>query len=490
MPAEPSPPPAGRAAPPPSPWGDESATVRAVLDWVSRRVWQPTDPMTGARSPADLLAATGQSVTAAGIGAERALAVFDQVLLPATRAMDDPANWAYIPCAPTRSATTFDMAAGLANIFAGLWESGAGAIHAENQALAWITGLLGWPTDAGGCFVSGGTSGNLSALVAARHTAAQARVAAGLPAVPARGWALACTQDAHSSIRTAAQVMGIELVTVPGDDRGRLTGPALRAALDADLRTGEDRQTGAGPLDPRVFVVVASAGTTNAGVVDDLAAVADECERDRLWLHVDGAYGGAALAAPSVRSIFTGIERADSFIVDPHKWLFAPYDSCALLYRRPELALAAHTQHAGYLAAVDRDSWNPADLAVHLTRRPRGLPLWFSLAVHGTQAYTAAVEAGLATARAVADGVARRPFLRLVMAPMLSVVMLERPGWQLDDYQRWSHRHAVDGDFLIVPTRWQDRPVLRLAFVNPATRAQDALAALDTLAAPPPGEDH
>jgi glutamate/tyrosine decarboxylase-like PLP-dependent enzyme len=183
-----------------------------------------------------------------------------------------------------------------------------------------------------------------------------------------------------------------------------------------------------------------------------------------------------------VRSLFAGIERADSFIVDPHKWLFAPYDSCALVYRRPDLALAAHGQHAVYLDAVDRTVWNPADLAVHLTRRPRGLPLWFSLATHGTDAYAAAVEAGLATARAVAEYIRARPFLRLLVEPMLSVVLFDRPEWNAEDYERWSVRHAIEGDFLIVPTRWQGRPVLRMAFVNPATRIDHVLAALDTLA--------
>ena len=458
-----------------SPWGDESETIRAVLDWVSRRVWKPTDPTTRARPGDDLALATGATITPAGIGAAEALRLFEEVLLPATRAMDDPDNWGYIPCAPTRAATVFDMATGLSNVFAGLWESGAGPIHAENEALAWITGLLGWPHTAGGCFVSGGTSGNLSALVAARHHAQATRVAAGLPPRPARGWALACTADAHSSIRAAAEVMGVDVVPVSGDELGRLTGPVLRAALDAD-HSGERR----------VFAVVASAGTTNAGIIDDLAAVADECERDGIWLHVDGAYGGAGLAAPSARPRFTGIERADSFVVDPHKWLFAPYDSCALVYRRPERALAAHGQHAAYLDAVDRTTWNPADLAVHLTRRPRGLPLWFSLATHGTDAYAAAVEAGLAMARAVADGIRARPFLRLLIEPMLSVVLFERPGWTGDDYDRWSRRHAIDGDFLVVPTRWQGRPVLRMAFVNPVTRLDHALAALDTLAGDSP----
>jgi glutamate/tyrosine decarboxylase-like PLP-dependent enzyme len=448
-------------------WGDEGPVVEAVLAWAGRRVVRSTDPHTTARPARELAEATGPTIVPGGIGAERALALFDEVLVPATRAQDDPLNLSYIPSAPTRAAVAFEVATSAANIFAGLWESGAGAIHAENQVLAWIAGLLGWPATAGGCFVSGGTSGNLSALVAARHTAQARRLEAGLAAVPTGGWAVACSPDAHSSVRSAARVMGVEVLEVPGDDRGRLTGAALGPALDA---AGD-----------RVVAVVASAGTTNAGIVDDLAGVADVCSARGVWLHVDGAYGGAALVAPSVRPLFTGIERADSFIVDPHKWLFAPYDCCALVYRRPELARAAHAQTAGYLDEVDREEWNPADLAVHLTRRPRGLPLWFSLAVHGTDAYRDAVERSLATARTVAGAVRERPFLRLVEPPELSVLLFERTGWGEREYRNWSRAHALAGDFLVLPTRWQGRCLLRMAFVNPATDPAAVVAALDTL---------
>ena len=120
--------------------------------------------------------------------------------------------------------------------------------------------------------------------------------------------------------------------------------------------------------------------------------------------HVDGAYGGAGLAAPSVRHLFAGVEHADSFIVDPHKWLFAPFDCCALIYRDPAQARAAHTQHASYLDAVNVDGeWNPSDFAIQLTRRARGLPFWFSLAVHGTDAYTVAIEQTLDVTRAGAE---------------------------------------------------------------------------------------
>ena len=133
--------------------------------------------------------------------------------------------------------------------------------------------------------------------------------------------------------------------------------------------------------------MVATAGTTNAGLVDDLTAAADAAAELGVWCHVDGAYGLAALAAPSARPRFAGIERADSFVVDPHKWLFAPFDCAALVYREPAVARAAHTQHAEYLEVLSGGrAWNPSDYAFHLTRRARGLPFWFSLATYGTRA--------------------------------------------------------------------------------------------------------
>jgi glutamate/tyrosine decarboxylase-like PLP-dependent enzyme len=380
------------------------------------------------------------------------------VFAPATRAQDDPMNLAYVPAAPTRAALAFDAVVSSYNIFAGTWESGAGAVFAENQALAWLAELLSWPKTAGGCFVAGGTTGNLSALVTARQFARNQ-----LGRHPVGQWRLACTPQAHSSVLAAASVLDAEVVVVPENKQGQMTGEALRATL---VKSGD------------VFAVVASAGTTNAGVIDDLADVANICERFGAWFHVDGAYGGAALAAPSVRNLFNGIERADSFIVDPHKWLFATYDCCALLYRQPELARAAHAQKAGYLDAIDREVWNPWDYGVHLTRRARGLPFWFSLATHGTNRYAAAIEQTLATARAVAQGIQAIPQLSLLAEPTLSVVLFERPGWDDLTYRRWSRRLALEGRILCIPTLWRGRTALRLAFVNPATEADRVLEVL------------
>ena len=158
--------------------------------------------------------------------------------------------------------------------------------------------------------------------------------------------------------------------------------------------------------------MVASAGATNAGTVDDLAGIADVCADRGVWFHVDGAYGGAGLVAPSVRPLYDGIERADSFIVDPHKWLFAPYDALRpALPRSRGRARDAHRQEAslpGHVPRRRRD-WNPADYAYHLTRRARGLPLWFSLATYGTAAYRDAVETVLRSPATPPSEIRRHP---------------------------------------------------------------------------------
>ena len=137
-----------------------------------------------------------------------------------------------------------------------------------------------------------------------------------------------------------------------------------------------------------------------------------------------------------MRGRFAGIERADSMIVDPHKWLFAPYDCCALVYRDGALGRAAHTQHASYLDVIDREAPNPSDLAIHLSRRVRGLPFWFSLATHGTERYVEAVERTLRTAREVAAGIRQSRHLTLVHEPDLTVLLFERLGWDAERYQR------------------------------------------------------
>jgi glutamate/tyrosine decarboxylase-like PLP-dependent enzyme len=262
--------------------------------------------------------------------------------------------------------------------------------------------------------------------------------------------------------------MDAELIPAAVDERGRLTGPSVAKALA--------RARG------RAFAVVATAGTTNLGLVDDIESIADVCAARGVWLHVDGAYGGAGLAAGSIRHLFAGIERADSLIIDPHKWLFAPFDSCALLYRDPTLAYAAHAHHASYLEILQMDhQWNPSDYAIHLTRRARGLPFWFSLAAHGTRAYEAAVEQTVELARQAAAVVAAVDHLELVTEPMLSVVAFRRVGWTDADYVEWSARLLREGTAFVVPSRHRGEAILRLCIVNPRTSLDDLQVIFDSL---------
>ena len=202
-----------------------------------------------------------------------------------------------------------------------------------------------------------------------------------------------------------------------------------------------------------------------------------------MWFHVDGAYGGAGLVAPSIRHRYAGVEQADSFIVDPHKWLFAPFDCCALLYRDPALARAAHTQKASYLDVLNETpEWNPTDYSVGLTRRARGLPLWFSLAVHGTQAYADAVERTLEVARFAEAEIGRRPYVEALRERDLSVIVFRRIGWGPQDYSAWSDRLLAEEFAFVVPTAHDGETVTRFAIVNPLTSEDDISAILDTMA--------
>jgi aromatic-L-amino-acid/L-tryptophan decarboxylase len=232
-----------------------------------------------------------------------------------------------------------------------------------------------------------------------------------------------------------------------------------------------------------VSVVVASGGTTNAGVVDELDSIADACSEHGVWLHVDAAYGGGALLAPSVRDRFRGIERADSIVVDPHKWLFSTLDCGALLYRRPELALPTFRQEASYLELLHAEgAWNPSDYAFHLTRRARGLPLWFSLVVHGSDAYVAAIERALELTRQAADLVRSTPNVTLLNEPELSVLLFAREGWVEADYLDWARRLLDDGIAFVVPSRWRGEVVGRAVFLHPDTPLDlfaQILAAMD-----------
>jgi glutamate/tyrosine decarboxylase-like PLP-dependent enzyme len=416
--------------------------------------------------PGDVAALTAQLeglISPHGTDPHVVMSTWTDVLAPHVMSSDATNFLAFIPAAPTKASLLFDMLVSNASIQGISAFEAAGAIAAENQVLRLIADLAGLPDSAGGVFVSGGSAGNLSALTVARDVGRRRR---GL----GRGslTRIAVSDQAHSSIANACSILDMEPLVVPTDDH-RLDGRALAAALAADPDAGN------------VVGVVATSGTTNAGIIDDLASISEVTRERGLWFHVDGAYGGGGLFAPSVRPLYAGLEHADSFIVDPHKWLFAPYDCAALLYREPRLAKAVHTQDASYLDVIhtDADEWNPSDLAYHLTRRARGLPLWFSLAVNGTDAYSQAVESSIALARWTARHIDAQPHLRLLREPTLSVVLFERLGWEPADYDRWAADLLDDQTALVTSTKWEGRTVGRLVFLHPHTTrdlVEDVLA--------------
>jgi glutamate/tyrosine decarboxylase-like PLP-dependent enzyme len=421
-------------------------------------------PLDGPRTAADLFAEVGNTITERGLGGRAALGVFTEVLAKACISTDHPRNLAFIPSAPSEYASLFDLVVGASALYGGSWQEGAGAVFAENQALRWLSDLAGLPTSAGGVFVQGGTIGNLSALVTAREDAR-----AKFPDVTR--WAIACSAEAHSSIATAAKIMDVELVKIAPRDDLRIHGADIAIAIDQYHATS----TG------RICAVVATSGTTNLGVIDDLVGAAKAAHDRNIWFHVDGAYGLAGLCAPSVRPLFAGVELCDSFIVDPHKWLFAPYDACALVYRNPEIARTTHTQHASYLESLHDDSWSPSDYAIQLTRRTRGLPFWFSLAAAGTDAYRDAVEESLTVAKNSAELITAHPRLELLLQPELSIVAFTRTGWNKDDYQKWSDQLLADQIGFVTPSSHQGQPILRFAIVNPWTTMADIEVILATL---------
>jgi glutamate/tyrosine decarboxylase-like PLP-dependent enzyme len=410
----------------------------------------------GSRDPAELDTALAGLPGAGPHTPDQVLGVWASAMAPAVISADSPRFLGFIPAAPTKASLLFDMLISCASIQGISWLEAAGAIHAENKVLRLIADRAGMPETAGGCFVSGGSAGNLSALVVAREVAKRK---AG-PGVSGSGrrWRVAVSEDAHSSITNTLRILEMDPLVVWSDDH-RLTGAGLRAVLAAD-----------GHPDT-VAAVVATSGTTNAGIIDDLAGVAEVAREHQLWFHVDGAYGGAGLFAPSVRDRYAGVEYADSFIVDPHKWLFAPFDCAALLYRNPSLARSVHKQDASYLDVIhDRPGeWNPTDYAYHLTRRARGLPLWFSLSVYGVDAYTEAIETAIELARQTADEIRSRSSLELIREPSLGVVLFRRRGWDSAQYTAWAERLLQDQVAFIPPSAWEGETVARFAFLHPHT---------------------
>ncbi len=430
------------------------------------------DPQLGFPKKADeLKALAGKTITPKGIGGEKAFELFRDVLVKSSVSIDHPRHLAFVPASPTRAAVMFDLVTSAASVHGAFWLEGAGLIFAEMQAMEWLVSLTGMPKGAFGVFTSGGTEANLSAMVAARENWRTLD-----PTRQRERGSVIASNGAHSSISAMAKVIDADVILIETEDR--LEGNKLAETIEE--LGNEDRS--------RLFAVIATGGTTNSGIIDDLAGIADICKKEKLWFHVDAAYGGAALAVKSVRPLFNGIEHADSVTIDPHKWLFSPYDCGAVIYREPEIAKKTHSQEGSYLDIFSDEGakgFNPSDYQIQLTRRVRGLPLWFSLAMHGTDRYEQAISRGIELAKIAGRLITEAEHTELVREPSLSCVLYRRIGWQAEDYRAWTYKNHKSGFALVAPTKWRNpngaETVSRFCFINPDTREQDIADILESM---------
>lgn len=422
------------------------------------------------KSEQELKALVGETITEKGIGGEVAFNLWKKHLNKANVSIDHPRHLAFVPASPTRAAIMFDLVTSASSIHGAYWMEGAGGIFCENEAMKWIVSLTGLPKGAFGVFTSGGTAANLSAMVTAREYWRENDIYKGEKGL------IITSIGAHSSIKAMAKVIDVDVLLVDTEDK--LLGSELKKTIEG---LTEHQRT-------RLFAVVATGGTTNAGIIDDLEGIANICETENLWFHVDAAYGGGALVADSVRHLFNGIEKADSITIDPHKWMFSPYDCGAVIYKKPELAKKAHSQEGSYLDIFKDEGahgFNPSEYQIQLTRRVRGLPLWFSLAMHGTNRYKQAVERGLELAQIAGKLIEENHHVELVREPSLSCVLYRRIGWKPEDYTHWTYENHKKGFALVTPTKWKQgstfETVSRFCFINPDTTKKDIQMILNSM---------
>ena len=434
----------------------DAALTDAVFDYCRERLAMVPVPLDFGSLAAIPDHALDGLISPDGHDPAKILNFFKEQLATSVVSIDSPGFLAFIPNAPTKNSLLFDMVVSCSGLNGTSWLESAGVVVAENQALAFLAQLAGMPEGSGGAFVSGGSMGNLSSLTVGRDVGRGRR-----PDIAPHELRFAISADAHSSIGKALHVLNVGALLVEPDDH-RFTRAHLEAAMAAD------------PHPETVIGVVATSGTTNAGIVDDLEGLGSYANQRELWFHVDGAYGGAALFSPTHRDLLAGIRHADSFVVDPHKWLLAPLDCAALIYKNPTVARKILAQQASYLDILHTEDdkhyeWNPSDFAIHLSRRARGLPFWFSLVTNGTTNYETAIQSAIDLAQRTVAMIESMDHVEMVRPSSLSIVLFRRKGWDAERYAQWSQQLLRDQVAFVTPTKWEGETVARLAFLHPDT---------------------
>lgn len=428
-------------------------------------------PVAHGSDPARVEALFADPLPRAGVPADVLLERIRQDVFPHLSHLGHPRFFAYVPASSTPVGAYAEAIAAAANVFAGSWRAGAAAAAMETRVLSWFAGMLGLPAGTGGILLSGGSMANLSALAAARRAHAGADAVRDGMAQGTAPLVAYASRETHASVDRAFSLLGLgsrHLRRLPVDADCRLKVTALEQAI------AEDRAAGRRP-----FCVIANAGTTNTGAVDPLEAVAAVCRRERLWFHVDAAYGGFAILAPAARSLFAGIAEADSVTLDPHKWLYMPFETGCLLMKDPARLRDAFDLGGDYLQ--DHRGIGPVnfhDYGPQLTRSFRALKVWMTLSHYGTDRIARVIARTLELAREASALVDAHPRLERLAPTSLGVVCFRYRG---EDAVNEALLAAVtaSGEAFLSSTRLGDRFAIRLCVLNHRTRRRDVLKALE-----------
>jgi aromatic-L-amino-acid/L-tryptophan decarboxylase len=435
-------------------------------------------PVSRAFDAASVAEAAALPIPAEPIPIAELAALLRPLVLEQSTLCGHPGFLAYVSGSGTVPGAAADLLAAALNPNVGGWTLSPAASELELHLTRWLAACFGLPDGAGGLMTSGGAASNLTALKAARDARGPGDMRRdGLAGVPL---VLYASQEAHATIAEAADMLGLgerAARAIPTDAALRMRPDALEEAIAADLAAGR-----------HPFAAVATAGTTATGAVDPLPKVADICARHGLWMHVDAAYGGAAMLAPELRPLLAGIERADSISFDPHKWLYTPQSSACLLVRDPGHLLRSFSIHAAYVrddAALSGRGLNIGELGPQWSRAFLALKVWLSLAAHGTEAYGRRIAHDVELARYLDSRVREHPDLEPMCPVTLSIACYRYAPAGLDDA-------ALDAlnERLMVAIRHDGRAFpsnaelgghycLRACFTNHRTEAEDVDALID-----------
>jgi glutamate/tyrosine decarboxylase-like PLP-dependent enzyme len=398
----------------------------------------------------------------------------DDVLAPMSR-LAHPGYFAFIPASSTFPGALGDLIASALDIDVGSWMSAAGPSQLELVVLGWFKDWIGYPAEAAGILVSGGSAANITALACAREA---------LVGPMSDRVVLYTADQTHSSIARAARLLGFrpdQVRILPTDSTHRLHLEALVGAIDADSRAGRQ------PL-----VVAANAGATNTGAVDPLSELAEICRERGLWLHVDGAYGGFASLSERGRAALRGIELADSVTLDPHKWLYQPIECGALLVREGHLLARGFTINPDYLADYKSEEVSFSDLGLQLTRSARALKIWLSFNYFGADAFRAAIDRAIDLALLAEQQVRESPALELLSPASLGIIAFRRTFGGIEDEQMLEQLNAElvnaferTGRGLVSSTRLRGTYAIRLCVMNHTSGPGDVADTLEWFATAP-----